>query len=371
MSRCRGVRPGPWKGASDVADGQTVKVGSEYAAESVTSFDIGQNRQPALQGSSDRYVGVVGNSDRSIGVGGNSASGTGVRGNSTSGYGVVGFTDSGTGVSVGQRISNVGVYGHGKSGLGVLGISSSGEGVSGRSTSNTGVSGSSKSGDGVVGRSKSNHGVVGYSDTGIGVRGDTKAHIGVAGIADVGIGVYGTTRYSGKPAILGVAQANNTGVQGYCGAFGTEPEAPRGTGVSGYAALDAGSQGVHGQSTSGRGVSGRATSGAGVRGEASTGTAVYAASDDPMKGYALRAQGRVKLDQCAGLATIAAGTRSVIVTPRIAIVTGSAVVATLQTSAGGTTTVHRCSVNATANTFTIHLTADSTVDVRVAWHVFG
>ena len=38
---------------------------------------------------------------------------------------------------------------------------------------------------------------------------------------------------------------------------------------------------------------------------------------------------------------------------------------------GGTTTVHRVSVNATANTFTIFLTANSTASVKVAWHAFG
>jgi hypothetical protein len=46
-------------------------------------------------------------------------------------------------------------------------------------------------------------------------------------------------------------------------------------------------------------------------------------------------------------------------------------VATLQGSAGGTTTVHRVVVNAATNSFTIYLTANSTADVKVAWHVFG
>jgi hypothetical protein len=303
---------------------------------------------------------------------------------------VIGHTDSGVGVSgrsasnygvFGQSVSTVGVYGYSLSGLGVLGQSSTGVGVSGRSTSSAGVSGSSASnagvygsstsGIGVVGTSASNYGVYGSSDTGTGVRGDTKSNIGVTGTADTGIGVYGTTRASDKPAILGVAQANNTGVQGYCGAFGTEPEAPRKTGVYGYAAVDSGSQGVHGQSITGRGVVGSATSGTGVRGDASTGTAVHALSADPLKGYALRALGRVKFDHCAGLATIASGMSSVVVTPGIDLVSGSAVVATLQGSAGGTTTVHRCVVNATTNTFAIYLTANSTATVRVAWHVFG
>ncbi len=83
------------------------------------------------------------------------------------------------------------------------------------------------------------------------------------------------------------------------------------------------------------------------------------------------AVGRVRLDNCSGLATIASGTKSVVVTPGIDLTTSSAVVATLQASAGGTTTVHRCVVNGPANSLTIYLTANSTVTVKVAWHVFG
>ncbi len=58
-------------------------------------------------------------------------------------------------------------------------------------------------------------------------------------------------------------------------------------------------------------------------------------------------------------------------TPGIDLTATSAVVATLQGSAGGTTTVHRIAVNATADTFTIYLTANATAAVKVAWHVFG
>jgi hypothetical protein len=46
-------------------------------------------------------------------------------------------------------------------------------------------------------------------------------------------------------------------------------------------------------------------------------------------------------------------------------------VATLQSSAGGTTTIHRCVVNGAANTFTILLTANATANVKVAWYLFG
>jgi hypothetical protein len=118
-------------------------------------------------------------------------------------------------------------------------------------------------------------------------------------------------------------------------------------------------------------VSGEATTGQGLRGQASTGTAGYFAATDLLKGYAMRALGRVKLDNCAGVATIALGTNNVVVTPGIDLAATSAVVATLQGTAGGTTTVHRVLVNATANTFTVYLTANSSSNVKVAWHVFG
>jgi hypothetical protein len=128
---------------------------------------------------------------------------------------------------------------------------------------------------------------------------------------------------------------------------------------------------VHGQSTGGRGGYGQATTGYGVRGYATGGTAIYAGSADPMKDYALRAVGRVKLDRCAGVATITAGTKSAVVSPGIDLVSTSAVVATLQGHPGGTTTVQRVAIDTTTDRFTIYLTANSTATVKVAWHVFG
>jgi hypothetical protein len=98
---------------------------------------------------------------------------------------------------------------------------------------------------------------------------------------------------------------------------------------------------------------------------------MYAATTDPTQGLAFRAVGRVKLDNCSGIATIAAGTNNVVVKPGIDLTSSSAVVATLQASAGGTTTVHRCVVNVTTDSFTIYLTANSTANVKVAWHIFG
>jgi hypothetical protein len=80
---------------------------------------------------------------------------------------------------------------------------------------------------------------------------------------------------------------------------------------------------------------------------------------------------RAPAERCAGIATIASGTSNVVVHPGIDLVSTSAAVATLQGSAGAKATVHRVAINTTANALTIYLTANSTADVKVAWHVFG
>ena len=97
----------------------------------------------------------------------------------------------------------------------------------------------------------------------------------------------------------------------------------------------------------------------------------WRSSKAPKSDVALRSIGKVKLDNCAGVATIAAGHNYVVVTPSTDLLATSAVVATAMCSAGGTTTVHRVAVNATADTFTIYLTANTTTAVAVAWHAFG
>ena len=88
-------------------------------------------------------------------------------------------------------------------------------------------------------------------------------------------------------------------------------------------------------------------------------------------GYALRTSGRVRLDKSAGKARIASGTSGVVVTPGLDLTSASAVVATLNGNAGGSTAVKRVAINATANTFTIYLTANAIANVNVAWIVLG
>jgi hypothetical protein len=160
-------------------------------------------------------------------------------------------------------------------------------------------------------------------------------------------------------AILGIASQAVSGARGVVGVAGA-------------------GQGLRGEATSGRGVYGQATTGYGLRGYATTGTAVHASTpvdggSGLHTGTALIADGRVKFPNCVGIALVAPGTRSIAVTPGIDLTSSSVVTATLMGDAGGTTTVHRVAINTSANTFTIHLTADSTAasNVKVAWHVFG
>jgi hypothetical protein len=287
---------------------------------------------------------------------------------------------AGTAVS-GYSASGNGVYGASPSGHGVTGVSGSGYAVYGLSTSGYAVYGLSTSGYAVYGLSFSGIGVSGSSDSGYGVRGVSGSGYGVYGASGSGYGVYGDSTASDKPAILGTSSGGNTGVQGFSGAYGSQPTPPAKTGVYGYAAQDANANGVKGQTTLGRGVLGlattglaiygSATSGNGVRGYAATGAAGWFSTSGPKIGTALRAIGKVKLDNCAGVATIASGHNSVVVTPGTDLVATSAVVATLMGNPGGATTVQRVAVNATADTFTIYLTANATAAVTVAWHVFG
>ena len=164
-----------------------------------------------------------------------------------------------------------------------------------------------------------------------------------------GIGVRGISYAPSGRGSLSSAPATGTGVVGYVGEV--EPTARPGVGVHGASSV-----------------------GVGVRGDSDTGTAVTAFTpsvDGQRTGVAIAAWGRVRLINCAGVATIAAGSSSVTVAPGIDLSAASSVVATLQGSAGGNTTVKYAAVNTTANNFTVHLTAASTASVRVAWHVFG
>jgi hypothetical protein len=254
---------------------------------------------------------------------------------------------------------------------GVLGWSTNGSESSPPTPTKTGVVG-------IAMQDASSRGVVGRSAAGQGVRGEATTGNGVYGTSSDGVGVYGESLAG--PGILGVSPAGaGAGVQGFSGA-GSPPAGLAKVGVHGYADADATARGVVGQTTAGRGVDGVATTGYGVVGAASSGIGVRGTANDGLAayfttvnpaGFALRTLGRIRFDKAAGLATIAAGSKSVTVTPGTIVTTATAIVATLQGSAGGTTTVHRVAIDTVNNRFTIYLTANSTVSVKVAWHAFG
>jgi len=124
------------------------------------------------------------------------------------------------------------------SGVGVVGLSGSSYAVSGESS--TGIS------------------VFGYGHAGIGVKGISTSSDGVQGTSDQHSGVTGITDAANWPAIGSWARGNGTGVQGYSGP-NLPPAAPVRTGVYGYAAQDATSVGVRGESPAGFGVYGKTT----------------------------------------------------------------------------------------------------------------
>ena len=222
--------------------------------------------------------------------------------------------------------------------------------------------------------------LIGHSGTdGTGLQGLTSAGVGVSGGAGTGTGVYGFSgtgkavlghsESGSKPAILGDSGGANTGVQGWSGS-GAVPAAPDKVGVFGDAGpdSDAATRGVYGRSGAGRGVHGSATSGKGVVGRSETGTGGYFSAG--AGGTAFQAVGPVKFSS-AGLKTIPSGSASALVDPGVPITTGSKVLCTLQTSAGGSTTVKRVQRDPIAGKFTIYLTAPAASNCVVAWFVIA
>jgi len=207
--------------------------------------------------------------------------------------------------------------------------------------------------------------VVCYTGTAINAVSDTGA--GLNALSTSSTAVFGSTLSTADAGVTG-GSSQGTGVQGFSGGFGGIPDAKLKTGVYGQAQQGTDGRGVWGYSPTGQGVRGQASSGIGVRGVVTSGVGL---SGEATTGYALRTSGRVRLDQSAGQATIASGTSSVVVTPGVDLTTTSAVVATLNGDAGGSTAVKRVAINATANTFTVYLTGNATASVKLAWIVLG
>jgi hypothetical protein len=339
------------------ANGQTITVGSDLTGTSFTRITNTANSNDVIWGRSSTGRGIVGTSTSGEAVYGKSPDGVGVRGISTAGAGVWGNAQ---GNGYGVYANSVGSDGVRASG-GDRGVYA--EGVV------AGVFGTSGAGPGVWGY---------HGGAGEGVRGESAEGQGVSGLALAPAtevyGVYGNTVSPAGRAMFG----RSTAATGGTGVFG-QADSPTGVGVRGLAWDGDAATGKYGTGVLGfAGVHAKASfpaarSNTGVYGFSPAGTGVLARSTT---GYALRAEGRVKLDGCSGVAQIAAGQKSIVVVPGVNLIaqqppTGSAVVATLQGSAGGTTTVHRVTLDPAMNTFTIWLTANATQDVVVAWHVFG
>lgn len=244
-------------------------------------------------GSSAQGWGVYGQgATTGIGVRGDSGSGTGVYGHSLSGSAVIGDSYSTTKVGVlgRSRADRTGVFGFSgpnnvtppaapaKTGVyGYAAQDDTARGVHGRSPTGSGVAGDSDSGAGTLGTSGTGPGVQGASGTGPGVVGASMSFAGVSGQSSGGIGVFGYNQILEKPAVLGHSNAGGTGVLGFSGA-GMPPAPPAKTGAYGFAAQDASSRGVYGQTTAGEGVRGQATKGNGVVGYSDAGVGVAGSS---------------------------------------------------------------------------------------------
>lgn len=238
---------------------------------------------------------------------------------------------------------------------------------------------------GVVGIASSKsgfgNGVVGFADGhGSGVVGEsmpaTLGNHGVAGIthSDGKAGVYGTGVFRGvwgeataEGATAGVhgwvSSASGAGVNGYATsptglAFGVKGET---LSTGGYGVYGVGPyRGVYGLSSgSGIGVVGRSDTGTGVKGYATT-------------GYAVHAQGRLKLDR-SGIASVPANASYVDVTPTGGLAGTPLGFANLQTSIAGVyvTAVRPNYPSVGKMRITLSKVASTTSTTPVAWMVVG
>jgi hypothetical protein len=371
-------RPDPARAG---VDGDVV-LGTSNESTSVTSI-TNTSGGPALQG-----VGT----GSGTGIVGSSSSGDGVEGFSTSAAAVFGKTDSSSapavlgqaagggigvqgyvGTSFPSREGGVGIYGSGPS-RGVRGVSDS-VGVRGESTAGNGVEGISNSGRGVWGATVSGQAVFGEGQSGVGVYGTSIGDVGVRGISfsSSGAGVRGegdlrgVEGFSPQFGVAGFGDIAGLGGEGPIGVQGHDTTAS-GTGVRG---LSLGGVGVRAESASGTGLLGQAfNAGVGVVGYSGPGavpspvtrTGVYAASTSP--GTALETRGPVRFST-ATIATIQAGANSTSISPGIDLTPASKVLCTLLSDPGARS-IRYVSVDAAANTYTVHLTGKATGPIAVA-----
>jgi hypothetical protein len=164
-----------------------------------------------------------------------------------------------------------------------------------------------------------------------------------------GAGVVGLSEGTGVSGIGQAAQGvlgnspSNTGVLGFSGGA-PFPTAKAKTGVYGKAAQDSSAVGVLGESGAGVGVQGVAAN---------------------VAGYAFRGSGRVRLDKVSGVATIAAGKTSVIVTPGVDVTAQSFVLLTPGTNIGSRALWF--TTDATNDRVTIRMNKSRSSVTPIAW----
>lgn len=209
-------------------------------------------------------------------------------------------------------------------------------------------------GTAISGYSPDAQGIQGGSENGVGVFGNVGQGIGVFGNSNGQAGVWGQTDGEAAGVVGRSVGSQLTGVLGLSGS--TEPTLRARTGVFGYCDLD----------DSARGVIGESPAGQGVRGESGTGVGVFASSTS---GYALRTSGRIRADSVSGVATITAGSTSRTVSPGVNVTSASFVLLTPRANIGSRALWF--TTNATANTFTIRMSASRSSSTKVAWLLLG
>jgi hypothetical protein len=299
------------------AEGQAVVVGGDYLdATSVTTL---------TNSTTDADVFLARSLGGGHGVYGRSASGTGVTGESATGRGL-----HGTGA--------IGVDAQSATGFGVDGVTDTGVGVRGQAAS-------------------SGTGVIGVSGSGAGVHTSSTTGTALEAVSSSAIAIHARSGATDGPAAIGWSSGAHTGLFGFSGGNVTPlPSARAKTGVYGNSVIDSASRGVWGEATAGQGV----------RGEATTGAGLYATATS---GYAIRGSGRLRFEKVSGVAGIAAGSTSKTVSPGVNVVGASFVLLTPKVRLGGRDLWF--TTNATANTFTIHMSSSRSSTTNVAWLLLG
>jgi hypothetical protein len=110
-------------------------------------------------------------------------------------------------------------------------------------------------------------------------------------------------------------------------------------------------------------VTGYSAKAVGLEGFSKTGTGVYGHADST--GYAFKGSGRLLFDKVSGVATIAAGATSIVITPGVNVTSSSFVLLTPMSNIGARSVY--ATVDATNDRITVHLSSSRTSSTRVGW----